>query len=283
MTIEQQMAKTRLDQQYIDKRLAQIEDAQEETNEAIEAIEERLDDLRRELYQRVDYQVTSPDQHTAALKVVQEAQFAQLERSEKRLERIEDELAELRRDVPKPSDKADPTGDGWIPWHGGECPVDPETVVTVRLFSAEEYTGQARNFAWRRTNDDADIIGYRVVSEPEKPEPIYPRVGMVCWVWWQDNPVRVLGEYTGEGVFLTGHGTACASHVEPDHWRPANGPRDIGWEAFGVAPPNTCLVWFDNGEAVWVYQELAYLGGMSPLRKRRVIYIEGRPEDQDNG
>ena len=221
------------------------------------------------------------DQHTAALKVVQEAQFAQLDRFKERLERIEDELAELRADRAIRNASYDSPDDGWIPWYGGKCPVDPKTVVTVRLFSAEEYTGQARNFAWRRTNDDDDIIEYRVVSKPEPPDPIYPPVGMVCWVWWQDNPVRVLGEYTGEGVFLTGHGTACASHVEPDHWRPANGPRDIGWEAFGHAPDSCKLVWTECGRAAWVF---VYKNIGDRLSKgERIIYIEGRPEDQDNG
>ena len=223
------------------------------------------------------------DQHTAALKVVQEAQFAQLERFEERLERIEDELAELRADRAIRNASYGSPDDGWIPWHGGKCPVDPETVVTVRLFSAEEYTGKARNFAWRRTNDDDDIIGYRVVSEPEKPEEIYPPVGMVCWVWWKDTERHpLLATFKEDGTF-TRPTRSFTEAVRPSHWRPANGPRDIGWEAFGVAPPKTCLVWFDNGEAVWVSQELAYLGGMSSLRKRRIIYIEGRPEDQDNG
>ena len=55
--------------------------------------------------------------------------------------------------------------DGWIEWHGGECPVDADTVVEVRLASTKVVTGLAADYQW--SNDDpwtVRIIAYRVVQ-----------------------------------------------------------------------------------------------------------------------
>lgn len=66
----------------------------------------------------------------------------------------------------------------WKPWTGGECPVDPETVVEVRLASGDRTITEraAEYFDWSRTETLGDIIAYRVTKEapawklPEPPE-----------------------------------------------------------------------------------------------------------------
>ena len=62
----------------------------------------------------------------------------------------------------------------WIAWIGGKCPVEPETVVEVRLRGPYEVPpAPAGRFRWDCVtgNLSAEIVGYRVVNDnpPEKP------------------------------------------------------------------------------------------------------------------
>jgi len=61
---------------------------------------------------------------------------------------------------------------GWIPWDGGECPVDPDCNVLVRLRS-EAYSDPAVDpprragdyyWKWDGTYPEGDIIAYKVVD-----------------------------------------------------------------------------------------------------------------------
>lgn len=60
----------------------------------------------------------------------------------------------------------------WIEWHGGECPVEPETIVRIRLRDGQESLNSTARF-WADGPQDwwkhqgHDIIAYRVV-EPSK-------------------------------------------------------------------------------------------------------------------
>lgn len=56
--------------------------------------------------------------------------------------------------------------DGWIEWNGGECPVDSETPVCIRVRKGEEYKNglPASAWSWRREGSPYDIIAYRVVK-----------------------------------------------------------------------------------------------------------------------
>lgn len=66
---------------------------------------------------------------------------------------------------------ANATGsNGWIDWHGGECPVDSDAIVEVKYrkpcplhFSND----RAGDFAWSHTGSDGDIIAYRLVDKNE--------------------------------------------------------------------------------------------------------------------
>lgn len=37
---------------------------------------------------------------------------------------------------------------GWIPWAGGDCPVQPDTRVTIRVRDGEQETGRGKDFDW---------------------------------------------------------------------------------------------------------------------------------------
>ena len=54
-----------------------------------------------------------------------------------------------------------------IKWHGGECPVPPETKVGLRFRSGATETGhRADDYSWRHgINDDNDIVEYCVAID----------------------------------------------------------------------------------------------------------------------
>ena len=51
--------------------------------------------------------------------------------------------------------------DGWIEWHGGECPVWGGSTPTVMYRDKETYSPVAGNVRWRHIGLDGDIIAYR--------------------------------------------------------------------------------------------------------------------------
>jgi hypothetical protein len=62
--------------------------------------------------------------------------------------------------------------DGWIEWHGGNCPVAPETIVDLRFRDGVVCTFESAGF-WSSHNpancnwhhsDDRDIVAYRIVK-----------------------------------------------------------------------------------------------------------------------
>ena len=51
--------------------------------------------------------------------------------------------------------------DPWIKWHGGACPVPPDTAVKVKLrcgIIESEFT--AGNYYWNHNGDEGDIVSY---------------------------------------------------------------------------------------------------------------------------
>jgi hypothetical protein len=57
----------------------------------------------------------------------------------------------------------------WIEWNGGECPVDPDAKVAVRLRCGDPRPpSAAKLFRWRHLHEPVgeqfDIIAYRVVQ-----------------------------------------------------------------------------------------------------------------------
>ena len=59
-----------------------------------------------------------------------------------------------------------PADDGWIPWEGGERPVD--TIVEVKLRNGGTLMNFACIYDWRHMNDPVDIVAYRVVRQSEE-------------------------------------------------------------------------------------------------------------------
>lgn len=62
--------------------------------------------------------------------------------------------------------------EGWIDWHGGECPVDSDAIVGVkfRWHNQCQYNNdRAGDFYWAHTGSNADIIAYRL-QQPTKSE-----------------------------------------------------------------------------------------------------------------
>lgn len=63
----------------------------------------------------------------------------------------------------------------WITWNGGKCPVEPETVVEVKLRDAAGPIGEAASRYWGWRGSPFDIVAYRVLDfgksapPPEKP------------------------------------------------------------------------------------------------------------------
>lgn len=55
----------------------------------------------------------------------------------------------------------------WIKWDGGECPVDRETLVEVKMRDGCTAIGKAKYGVWANTSLDYDIVAYRIV-EPTK-------------------------------------------------------------------------------------------------------------------
>lgn len=54
----------------------------------------------------------------------------------------------------------------WIKWHGGECPVPPETMVEVKFRRvAPEREERAGRYFWNHEGEDDDIVEYRTVTE----------------------------------------------------------------------------------------------------------------------
>lgn len=65
-----------------------------------------------------------------------------------------------------------PTDEGWIPWKGGDCPVEPGTVVEVKWRDIPGQSGKktakglAGIYAWWHEPGSGygDIVAYRVVQ-----------------------------------------------------------------------------------------------------------------------
>ena len=54
----------------------------------------------------------------------------------------------------------------WIKWHGGECPVPPETMVGVKFRRGDSTSEHpASDYCWRHYGEDHDTVEYRTVTE----------------------------------------------------------------------------------------------------------------------
>lgn len=65
--------------------------------------------------------------------------------------------------VPSPQ----PDADGWIPWGGGECPVDGGALVSVKFRNYNPSSNDpvpACNWIWHHLGKNGDIMAYKVIK-----------------------------------------------------------------------------------------------------------------------
>lgn len=64
-----------------------------------------------------------------------------------------------------------PDSEGWIPWHGGECPVPRDTMVDVQWRDglASTRASLAGNVRWVHLGNNADVLLYRP-AKPDSPQ-----------------------------------------------------------------------------------------------------------------
>ena len=106
------------------------------------------------------------------------------EHTEKMLDTIADLLREIRNAVVKPMPdmmtkdasgaaiEPEPNADGWMPWSGGECPVDQGALASIQLrdgYRADIRT--PRSFRWDHDGSDGDIIAYKLAEPVQAPAP----------------------------------------------------------------------------------------------------------------
>ena len=54
----------------------------------------------------------------------------------------------------------------WVKWHGGACPVPPDTVVKVKCRSGRVLEPHlAYRYGWKHIDSNSDIVKYRTVTE----------------------------------------------------------------------------------------------------------------------
>ena len=111
--------------------------------------------------------------------------------------------------------KREAEADGWIEWHGGECPVDRLATVDLRFVDgyvlknrlAEDY-----DWTWETEEPECNIVAYRVVTpEPPAPKQYRPFASAAEFAIYRDrwinckpdSGVRVDG-YTNIGASVCG-------------------------------------------------------------------------------
>lgn len=80
------------------------------------------------------------------------------------------------------------SGDGWIEWRGGKCPVEPGALVRVRLRDGFMSSPRwACRHGWQHLGGFGDIVAYRVVSSPVPDiSPAMIEAGRTQWREWCD-------------------------------------------------------------------------------------------------
>jgi hypothetical protein len=128
--------------------------------------------------------------------------------------------------------------DGWIEWHGGECPVDSDAIVEVKYRTPSPYqfnNDRAGDFTWSHDGFGGDIIAYRLHNHE-----INPRTN-------DDRLEQDLNECIGQSVVTE-------------------------WNGDGLPPVGTiCMANLANG---WTDVKVAYIGDEVGLREALVFEIK---------
>lgn len=76
-----------------------------------------------------------------------------------------DELRDLLAPFDSRGNGVEPNGDGWIKHHGGECPVDTQVAVEIKMRDGAKIQQFAGLLRWSWVDCRVDIVAYRVVSK----------------------------------------------------------------------------------------------------------------------
>jgi hypothetical protein len=70
--------------------------------------------------------------------------------------------------TPATSERLRRMGEDWINWHGGQCPVSPESIVEVRTRRGAVYgPKRAKRVDWKHRGEPIahfDIVAYREIA-----------------------------------------------------------------------------------------------------------------------
>ena len=111
-----------------------------------------------------------------------------------------------------------PDADGWIPWHGGERPVDADQRVAIRLVSGKMLHGRAGDFIWSWNFCDSDcadyttggnIVAYRLDTPAHLITPAYS--------------AAVTAESAADAALLTGD-DVCSADAVIANWKREHAP-----------------------------------------------------------
>ncbi len=123
--------------------------------------------------------------------------------------------------------------EGWVEWHGGQCPVASDAEVEVSLRGTEPMIEQAGALGWSHSGGSYDIVSYRVLTQPTN-----------GWVEWHggERPVpagtrvRVRLEST-----LTSDISGCADELR---WSRSGDSSDI--VAYCIEEESEWVGWHDG-------------------------------------
>lgn len=133
--------------------------------------------------------------------------------------------------------------DGWVEWHGGDCPVDSDAIVEVKFRNQNRYkfnSDRAGDFDWSHDGVNGDIIAYRL-QKPTKSE-------QTCDDASETDDEADLNECIGQDIDT------------PE------------WNGEGLPPVGTvCMANLANG---WTDVKVAYIGDEGGCREALVFEIK---------
>ena len=55
--------------------------------------------------------------------------------------------------------------DGWVPWEGGECPIDKDSIVNVICRNGDRINGYLASYLiWHEEESGNDVVAYKIVE-----------------------------------------------------------------------------------------------------------------------
>lgn len=97
-----------------------------------------------------------------------------------------------------------PDEDGWIPWYGGECPVQAGVRVQIKFANGTGESGAGSRLWWDHRGSEGDIYEYRIIEETPAPKKVK------MWQWILAHKTTK-APYLTDHFFLTGEAAVSAS------------------------------------------------------------------------